>query len=127
MPQLDRVLFNYQLVVVLLLFASLFLIISWLALSISFARMTTRDQMDLTATDTFKALEHEGILLLAFNELLVHNRDFFAKKNIDQKVETNYFKKSLYFFIITSLVHGNCRYALIMDKTLFCMLRDSQF
>ena len=81
--------------------------------------------MDLTATDTFKMLEGEGIRLLAFNEFLVHSRGVLGKKSKTQEIESNYFKKSLYFFIITSLMRGNSRYALIMDKTLVCLLRDS--
>ena len=87
--------------------------------------MVTRAQMDLTATDAFKALEHQGFLLLAFSEALINERSFLSKKNIEKKFETNYFEKSLYFFIITSLMYGNYRYALIMDKTLVYIIQES--
>ena len=124
MPQLDKNTFNYQLVIVFVLFASLFLLISWVSLSVAFSRMVTRAQMDLTATDDFRAFEKQGIFLLGFNEFLVNTRFFLAKKNLEQKSETKYFEKSLYFFIIKTLMYGNHRYALIMDKMLVYIIHD---
>lgn len=80
--------------------------------------------MDLTATEDFRAFEHKGVLLLGFNEFLINNRSFVLKNGISQKLETNYFEKSLYFFIIRTLIYGNYRYALIMDKTLVRIIQE---
>lgn len=86
--------------------------------------MATRNQMDLTATDDFRSFVHQGLFLLGLNEFLVVKRSFIVKKSIEQKLETNYFEKSLYFFIIKSLIYGNYRYALIMDKTLVRIVKE---
>jgi len=80
--------------------------------------------MDLTTTDAFKELSNKGARLLVFKEFLMHSRSSLAKKNTVQETETDYFKKSLYFFIMTSLMAGNYRYALIMDKTLVYILQE---
>lgn len=86
--------------------------------------MATRNQMDLTATKDFRSFVQQGLFLLGLNEFLVANRSFIAKKSIEKKLETNYFEKSLYFFIVKSLIYGNYRYALIMDKTLVCIIKE---
>lgn len=80
--------------------------------------------MDLTATDDFRTFERQGVLLLGFREFLVNNRSLLVKNNIAEKLQTNYFEKSLYFFIIKSLIYGNYRYALIMDKTLVRIVEE---
>lgn len=86
--------------------------------------MVTRTQMDLTATDDYKKFVARGLFLIGFNEFLINNRSFVLKNGISQKLETNYFEKSLYFFIIRSLIYGNYRYALIMDKTLVRIIEE---
>lgn len=80
--------------------------------------------MDLTATDDFRSFVRQGVFLLGFNEFLVDGRSFLVKKSISQKFQTNYFEKSLYFFIIKSLIYGNYRYALIMDKTFVYIIEE---
>ena len=54
MPQLDKVTFSHQIVVVLLLFVSLFVVIGWLGISNTFAQMVSREFLgaDNLAEDT---------------------------------------------------------------------------